>query len=94
MISRDSCFVWRDVCWRTCLFVLHSFGQKQVAEALRGELVDLVAVVLDLVGDEQRLEARHGRHRLEYLVDVLVRQWRFATSASSRVFGFLQTNRG
>ena len=55
-----------------CLNADMSGGNPKLAEALAGELVDLVAVVVDLVRDQQRLEPRGVCDGLEHLVHVLL----------------------
>ena len=44
---------------------VHALHEEELGEALPRELVDLLAVRLHLVGDEQRLEAARRRDRLE-----------------------------
>jgi hypothetical protein len=49
---------------------LQTSDDVQLAETLSGELVDLVAVVIDLIRDQQRLQPRRVSDRLEHLAEV------------------------
>lgn len=65
---------------------MQGFGHEELGNALRGELGDGGAVLVDLVGHQEAVEARGRLQRFEHLVDVLVRQWGFPSHLSLLVF--------
>ena len=54
---------------------MQRFGHKKLSDGLRGELGDGVAVLVDLIGYKEAIEAERWLQRFEEFVDVFFREW-------------------
>ena len=70
---------------------MKGFCHKELGDALRGELGDGVAMLVDLVGHQEAVQAWWRLERLEEFVDVFLRQWRLPSHLSLLVFLLLWT---